>query len=270
MLRDCATCLQQMVRGAAATSLIFLLCVCLSAATLLHSQADASLADVEALQQLPHILYALLRGPLLQPPAEAMPPPQQGQQQQQQRQAGPAAWRHPDATSALRSLVRQLAPDELAVAVCPQLSSWASPDEAAQMHHSLSAAAFKVSPQPIWVLDAFLQLVILYAGQDASSAGGGGGGDADATPFPPPAASLLRRTVAGIRQVRRCTPEVHMLRRGVDDTSGFDSWLIEDAAGAAAPLLTPAAARQQHQRQEYPTFVAFLSAINRHAQELLR
>lgn len=247
----------------------------------LRLQVDASLGDVEALQQLPHMLYAVLRGPLLQlppPPAAAQDTQQQQQQREQEQQeqrGGPAAWRHPDAGAALRGLVRQLPPDELAVAVCPQLSSWAGPDEAAQMHHSLSAAAFKVSTQPIWCLDAFSQLIVLYtAAAAASSAPSSGAGADDAAagggeplPFPPPAASALRRTLAGIRQLRRCTPELLMLRQGTDDdTSAFDAWLIEDAAAGAAA----AAPGRQQQPTAWPTFVSFLSAVNRQAQALLQ
>ena len=252
---------------------------------------------MEALQQLPHMLYAVLRGPLLQlPPQPASQAAQQapaqqwaGQQQQQQQlereqqqrwPAGPAAWRHPDAGAALRSLVRVLPADEAAVAVCPQLSSWASPDEAAQLHHSLSAAAFKVSTQPIWCLDAFSQLIVLYTAAAVAAAGGsdggtaadnGGGGSGGAPPFPPPAASALRRTLAGIRQLRRCTPELLLLRQGADDTSAFDAWLIEDAAAAAAAVGVAAPGQQQpRQPTTWPTFVSFLSAVNRQAQALLR
>ena len=212
-------------------------------------QVDASLAHVEALQQLPHLVYALLRGPLLQPPGAAAPQPQ--------------PWRQPpDSAALLRSLLCQLPPDELAVAVCPQLSSWASPEEVAVLHHSLSSAALAVGQQPIWVLDAWQQLVVLYT---AAAAAGSGGSEQPPPPFPPPAASLLRRTLAGVRQARRCTPALLTLWQGADDTAPFDAWLIEDAPAAAAG----AAAPQQQQQQQWPTFVAFLYAAASQAQALL-
>jgi hypothetical protein len=236
-------------------------------------QADASLAEVHALQHLPHFLYSLLHGPLLQAPgaslAAAAAPP------------GASQWQHPDRAAAMRALLRVLPPDELAVAVCPQLSSWASPEEVAVLHHSLSAAALAVSQQPIWVLDTFLQLVVLYRGSTSSSNATAAG--AQPPQFPPPAASLLRRTLAGIRQVRRATPELLMLRQGVDDTAAFNAWLIEDAppaaAGAADQWQQQQRGRgdeegqqqqlqQQHQLQ-WPSFVAFLNAAGSQAQQLL-
>ena len=233
-------------------------------------QADASLAQVHALQHLPHFLYSLLHGPLLQAPGAGLAA----------AAAPPAAspWQHPDRAAAMRALLRVLPPDELAVAVCPQLSSWASPEEVAVLHHSLSAAALAVSQQPIWVLDTFLQLVVLYRGSTSNS---GSTTAAGAPPqFPPPAASLLRRTLAGIRQVRRATPELLMLRQGVDDTAAFDAWLIEDAPSAPAGPATGAdqwqrqqggggEEDQQQQQLQWPSFVAFLNAASRQAQQLV-
>ncbi len=209
-------------------------------------QADASLSDLPSLHHLPHLVYSLLASPLLR---EAP----LGAAQQQLRQP-PGPWRHPDAAAAMRSLLWVLAPDELSVAVCPQLASWSGPDRVARLQHSLSAAALAMAQQPLWVLDSYFQLVVLCT---AAAAAAG-------VTFPPPADSQLRRTLAGIRSARRATPELLMLRQGQDHTAPFDCWLLEDALPAGA-----AAQQAQQAGQEWPSFVAFLDAVTREAQRLL-
>lgn len=222
-------------------------------------QADASLAYIDQLAQLPHMLYALLRGPLLQAPAAAAAAAAAAPAAAEQ----PPQWQHPDFPAALRSLLRQLPPDELAVAVCPQLASWSSLDEVAVTHHSLSKAALAVAQQPLYVLDSFLQLIILYA---ANRAGSGSSSmdtalePAAQPPYPPPATSTLRRTVGAIRTARRRTPELLMLRQGEGDTGEFDAWLIEDLIPAAAFVPSP---------NKWANFIEFLQAATRAAQEVL-
>lgn len=59
-------------------------------------------------------------------------------------------------------------------------------------------------------------------------------------PFPPPQQSALRMAVNQLRADRRLTPQLRMLRGGVDDVKPFHDCLIEEpdaglaAAGAAA------------------------------------
>lgn len=69
--------------------------------------------------------------------------------------------------------------------------------------HSLSRAALTTAGAPIWLLDAFSQLVIYYA--PAAPPG---------LPFPPPPSSALRRAVNALRASRRITPTLRMLRGG--------------------------------------------------------
>ena len=231
---------------------------------------DASLSSVEALQHLPHIVYALLHNPVLQAPAALLPSSTQRQQAAAAatEEEGPA---HPDQPAAMRCLLRLLPPEELSVAVCPHLSSWAGPDQLAVGQHSLSSAALAVSPQPLWVLDTYWALIVLLRTSAGSSS----------VPFPPPADSLLRRTLAGIGQVRRCTPELVLLRQGVDDMALFDAWLIEDGGAAVAataqPQQEPAASREAPApaaaaaaSAERLTFVSFLGIVARNALLLLR
>lgn len=234
-------------------------------------EVDASLSTVEALQQLPHVVYALLRGPLLQATPVAPDPTLF-----RMASSAGAHWHaHPEAAAALQALLQVLPPDEATVAVCPQLSSWASPDEVAVWRHSLSAAALAVEQQPIWCLDTFQHLIVLYSATDFGLVGG-----PPPPIFPPPAGSLLRRTLAGIRQVRRSTPELLLLRQGIDDISFFNSFLLEDAPslppapamgpfGGDASTAGPAAATEQRQLHP-PSFVSFLESVAVAAQEMLR
>ncbi|KAI3432284.1 hypothetical protein D9Q98_003844 [Chlorella vulgaris] len=223
------------------------------------AKVDPSLSQYEALQQLPHFVYSLLCGPLLRPaqPA-ALPAAAAAPGQQQQR------WQaHPEAAAAMRLLLAVLPPDEAAVVVCPQLSSWSSPDSVALWRHSLSAAALAVEQQPIWVLDTFTHLICLYAAGTASGVVGG----APPPPFPPPADSLLRRTLAGIRQVRRSTPELLLLRQGLDDSSIFFDSLLEDGGGGGGGGSGQVPTQLQGQPQH--SFVSFLEAVEQQAQAVL-
>lgn len=69
--------------------------------------------------------------------------------------------------------------------------------------HSLSRAALTTAGAPIWLLDAFSQLVVYYA--PAAPPG---------LPFPPPPSSALRRAVNALRASCRITPTLRMLRGG--------------------------------------------------------
>jgi hypothetical protein len=248
---------------------------------------DASLSGWESLQQLPHTVYALLRGPLLQLPGAGGGSLPGGS--------------HPESAAALRARLPCLPPDECGVALCPQLSSWRSPDEVAVWRHSLSTAALALSQQPIWVLDTYSHLICLYTRAGDDGGGGEGGGAAAPPPFPPPAASLLRRSLAAVRAARRPTPDLLLLREGVHDAAPFYAWLLEDAPppppAAAAGVATAAAAatrgpfdaatdspprppppgqqgpergeQQQQQQDQPPSFAAFLEAVSDQAREVL-
>jgi Sec23/Sec24 trunk domain len=171
---------------------------------------DPAFKACEALQGLPRAAYALLRGPLL---------------------GGTAT--HPDTLCALRTLWDILPPAELATAVYPHLSSWASPDQLAFPRHSLCRAALALSRQPIYLLDAYRCLVVFYASQGHQHSG------ADNTnssaPFPPPHHSRLRQHWAALSQARRLTPRVTVVREGEPGADQiFGQWLIEDDRGGGA------------------------------------
>jgi hypothetical protein len=141
------------------------------------------------------------------------------------------------------------------------LASWSSLEEVAVTHHSLSKAALAVAQQPLYVLDTFLQLFVLYAASSEGSSNTDAAAAASATlPFPPPAASMLRRTVAAIRASRRRTPELVLLQQGNGDAPEFAAWLIEDPVPAAAFIPGPL---------KWATFIDFLKAVTRAAQDVL-
>ena len=88
--------------------------------------------------------------------------------------------------------------------------------------HSLSQAALTTSGVPIFLLNAFTEVIVYYTA----------GTPAD-LPFPPPQTSLLRRNVNAVRAARRLTPQLRMLREGVDDVTAFMRHLIEEPELAA-------------------------------------
>jgi hypothetical protein len=187
------------------------------------SAMDPVFSTVEAMQQVPRAVYAICTGPLLG--------------------AGLKGGAHPDAASALRTLSSTLPPEELAAAVYPQLSSWSAPDDLAFPRHSLSRAAMALSGQPIYLLDTYSSLIIYYTAE-ATTHG---------VPFPPPPGSALRRHVAAVRQARRVTPRVLMVREGEERAGRFLEWLIEDGGEEAGR----------------DSFLRFLEGVKRHAGEYL-
>jgi hypothetical protein len=175
---------------------------------------DSAFKACEALQGLPRAAYALLRGPLL---------------------GGTAT--HPDTLCALRTLWDILPPAELATAVYPHLSSWASPDQLAFPRHSLCRAALALSRQPIYLLDAYRSLVVFYASQGHQHSSTPNAAAA-AAPFPPPHHSRLRQHCAALSQARRLTPRVTVVREGEGEGDQiFGQWLIEDDRGGGGANL---------------------------------
>lgn len=118
-------------------------------------KVDASFSECVPLQAVPRLVYGLLRTALLQPLNV-----------------------HPDQRTFLASLAGQLAPQSLARVVYPLLCSWAGPDDLAFPAHSLSRAALVTSGCSLFLLDAYLTVIVYYAATPGTSA--------DELPFPPP------------------------------------------------------------------------------------
>jgi hypothetical protein len=161
-----------------------------------------------ALRPLPRAAYALLRSPLLSPAAQA----------------------HVDLTAYLRHLWGGLPAGELSRAVYPSLSAWADASTLLAAGLDLSRASLEASfgagggaaaaaagaggaaapapggggalrPAEIWVLDAYILILVLRRqGRSGGGAGAGAGGAAQ-QPWAPPQDSALWQSVVRTRQV---------------------------------------------------------------------
>jgi hypothetical protein len=191
----------------------------------IQGPVDPAFEAIEEVQQLPRLVFALLRSPLLSPSAS------------------------PDEACALRALCLQLPPAELAALLYPHLSSWESPDNLAFPRHSLCAAALAVSRRPLYMLDAYTDILVFYAATEA-----GEGSEEAGCPFPPPSRSALWRHIAAARHARLLTPRVTLLREWADSGAwpAFSIWLLEDGGG-----------------EGQPTFMQFLEEIRAGAVEAL-
>ncbi|CAA7397033.1 unnamed protein product [Spirodela intermedia] len=190
------------------------------------SNVDAAFTQCPQLQPIPRLIFALLRNPLLRFHEEGV---------------------HPDYRIYLQCLFSALEPTSLHRAIYPLLASYASPDKQSFPRHSLSRAALITSGSPIFLLDAFTNLVVYYSSS------------ADASiPFPPPQDCALRTVINRMKQERSVTPRLTFIRGGQEDASLFESYLIEeqDVDGNELGGMTG--------------FVAFLEEISRDVVQYLK
>lgn len=160
------------------------------------SQIDVEFKQCPQLQHLPHLVFALLRNPLLRLHEEGV---------------------HPDYRIYLQCLFSALEPSSLQRAVYPLLTSYSTPEKQAFPRHSLSRAALITSGSPIFLVDAFTTIIVFYSST------------ADPTlPFPPPQDCLLRTTINKMKQERSITPKLIFIRGGQDDATIFENYLIEE------------------------------------------
>ncbi|KAL5203524.1 hypothetical protein ABZP36_014476 [Zizania latifolia] len=124
---------------------------------------DADFLQCAQLQMIPQLVFALLRSPLLRLHEEGI---------------------HPDYRIYLQCLFSALEPSSLAKAIYPVLVSYSSPDKQAFPRHTLSQAALIMSESPIFLLDAFTNLIVYYTSTADPS-----------LPFPPPHDCLLRTMI---------------------------------------------------------------------------
>lgn len=180
-------------------------------------EVDPGLSGVEGLELLPRLAFGLLGSPLLQAAVRGL---------------------HPDLTTFVRGLWLTLPPAELATALYPRLSSWADADTVASTRHTLSQAALELSRDaPLLLLDTYWQLMVLL--REAAPRD---------TPFPPPQQSAIRGAVDVMRQARRITPNVLMVR--------------EEDPPAAAVL-------KRALIEDGGAFVSMLRLVAHHAQVIL-
>ncbi|XP_020092690.1 protein transport protein Sec24-like At3g07100 isoform X1 [Ananas comosus] len=190
------------------------------------SHVDVAFSQSPQLQPLPRLVFALLRNPLLRLHEEGI---------------------HPDYRIFLQCLFSALEPTSLCKAVYPVLTSYASPDKEAYPRHSLSRAALITSGSPIFLLDAFTNLIVYYSSSADPS-----------LPFPPPHDCLLRMTINRLKQERSITPKLIFLHGGKDDSTIFENYLIEEQDVDGAGIISTTG------------FVSFLEGIVRDVLEYLK
>ncbi|KQK06025.1 protein transport protein sec24 [Brachypodium distachyon] len=161
-----------------------------------ESHIDIDFSQCPQLQMVPQFVFALLRSPLLRLHEEGI---------------------HPDYRIYLQCLFSTLDPSSLAKAIYPVLISYSSPNKQAFPRHTLSRAALTMSESPIFLLDAFTNLIVYYSSTADPS-----------LPFPPPHDCLLRTKINVLKQDRCITPKLAFVRGGQDDSSLFENYLIEE------------------------------------------
>ncbi|THU68747.1 hypothetical protein C4D60_Mb08t07110 [Musa balbisiana] len=171
------------------------------------SHVDVAFLQCPQLQPIPRLIFALLRNPLLRLHEEGI---------------------HPDYRIYLQCLFSLLwldcnyfctgadTPSKSNISI-PLLSSYTTPDQQAYPRHSLSRAALVTSGSPIFLLDAFTNIIVYYSPTADSS-----------IPFPPPHDCLLRATINKLKQERNITPKLTFIRGGQDDATAFEKYLIEE------------------------------------------
>ncbi|CAN6332904.1 unnamed protein product [Urochloa humidicola] len=175
---------------------------------------------------VPQLVFALLRSPLLRLHEEGV---------------------HPDYRIYLQCLFSALEPSSLAKAIYPVLISYSSPDKQAFPRHSLSRAALIMSESPIFLLDAFTNLIVYYSST------------ADPLiPFPPPRDCLLRARINKLKQDRCITPKLTFIHGGKDDSALFENYLIEEQDVDGSGFTTGSG------------FVAFRESVRNVAAEIIQ
>lgn len=123
-----------------------------------------------------------------------------------------------EARAAFRYAWEGLSPELLARAVYPRMYSFLNIDEKSNRVLPLSLAAVRESGHPIFLVDAFSEVVIYYAVS----------GQRDVI-FPPPESSGVMRVKAGCARDRPVTPRFILCMEGTPKDRWFKSLLIEDA-----------------------------------------
>ncbi|AQK93496.1 sec23/sec24 transport family protein [Zea mays] len=190
------------------------------------SSIDIDFSQCPQLQTIPQLVFALLRSPLLRLHEEGV---------------------HPDYRIYLQCLFSALEPSSVAKAIYPVLISYSSPDKQAFPRHTLSHAALIMSESPIFLLDTFTNLIVYYSSTADPS-----------VPFPPPHDCLLRKTINGLKQDRCITPKLTFIHGGKDDSTLFESYLIEEQDVDGSGLTTGSG------------FVAFRESVRNVAGEIIQ
>eukprot|EP00177_Eucheuma_denticulatum_P002838 GFKZ01005088.1.p1 GENE.GFKZ01005088.1~~GFKZ01005088.1.p1 ORF type:complete len:707 (-),score=71.92 GFKZ01005088.1:195-2315(-) len=123
-----------------------------------------------------------------------------------------------EARAALRYAWEGLSPELLARAIYPRMYSFLNIDEKSNRVLPLSSVAVRESGHPIFLVDAFSEIVIYYAVSRRRD-----------VIFPPPESSGVMRVRAGCARDRPVTPRFNLCLEGTPKDRWFNSLLIEDA-----------------------------------------
>ncbi|KAI0560837.1 von Willebrand factor A-like protein [Gracilaria domingensis] len=156
---------------------------------------DAKLTRYPALQPIPRLIFGLVRSSLFRQDAV-----------------------DPDARAALRCVWEDLSPELLASAAYPRLYSFLNLQEKSKQELPLSLAAVKESGHPIFLLDAFSDVVMYYAATTSRKD----------LPYPPPDSSTVMRVRGQIARDRPIAAKCVICREGTPKDGWFKSFLIED------------------------------------------
>lgn len=167
-------------------------------------KVDPTLSKAPAIMSIPRLVFGLIRSALFR-----------------QESVGS------DQRQALRCIWEDLSPEWLAAAAYPRLVSFLSLDEKSARELPLSMLAVRESGHPVFLLDAFSEVVVYYASA--------GAGRRD-LPFPPPESSSVMKFRTASTRNRPVTPHCVVCREGTPKDLWFKSLLIEDATPGAAAL----------------------------------
>ncbi|PXF46323.1 Protein transport protein SEC24 [Gracilariopsis chorda] len=161
---------------------------------------DGNLTRYPALQPVPRLIFGLIRSFLFrQEPVD------------------------PDSRAALRCIWEDLSPELLAAAAYPRLYSFLNLHEKNNHELPLSSAAVKECGHPIFLLDAFSDVVIFYATSSRKD-----------LQYPPPESSVVMRVRGQCVRDRPVAPKCVVCREGTPKDRWFKSFLIEDPLPGAA------------------------------------
>lgn len=183
---------------------------------------DASLSKHQSIQRIPRLIFGLIRSTLFRQEAVA-----------------------PDARAILRCLWEDLSPELLAAAAYPMLTSYSDFRSEGESNLALTTQSIKQCGDPIYMLDAFSDVIIYYAAPSSSR---------KELPFPPPESSAIMKARAARIRDRPVTPKLVVCREGTTKDRWFKGFLIEDAIPGA----------------EAQSFSAFMEGATDAAHSLLR
>ncbi|GAM18106.1 hypothetical protein SAMD00019534_012810 [Acytostelium subglobosum LB1] len=166
---------------------------------------DIMFSQVQHLRPLPRYVFALLKSPLLQ--------------QLNKTNEIAAINRGSDDWVFCQCLYQSLEPRLLHRAIYPTLNTYGAPNNLAYKYLPLSENSISVSVSHIYLMDAYDKMIVYYSPQVSSQ-----------HPFPPPADSLIRQTIANSKQDRLVVPEIIYTRGHLSSEGGrqFSDYLIEE------------------------------------------